>query len=61
MSTALHLTTDEFDRMVHCGAFDHLCRKIELIRGELREMNPAGPRHDDLITYLTYLMNWSVK
>lgn len=57
MSTALRLTMDEFDRMVHCGAFDHLNRKIELIRGELREMNPAGPLHDDLITYLT---NWSV-
>lgn len=57
MSTTLHLTIDEFDRMVLCGAFDHLRRKIELIRGELREMNPAGPLHDDLITYLT---NWSV-
>lgn len=57
MSTGLHLTTDEFDRMVECGAFEHLQRKIELIRGELREMNPAGPVHDGLITYLT---NWSV-
>ena len=57
MSTALHLTAKEFDRMVECGAFDHLNRKIELIRGELREMNPAGPVHDGLITYLT---NWSV-
>jgi len=57
MSTGLHLTSDEFDRMVECGAFDHLNRKIELLRGELREINPAGPLHDDLITYLT---NWSV-
>lgn len=57
MSTALHLTADEFDRMVQRGAFDHLNRKIELIRGELREMNPAGPLHDGLIIYLT---NWSV-
>jgi len=31
------------------GAFDHLNRKIELIYGEIREMNPAGPVHDDLI------------
>ena len=58
MSTGLHLTTDEFDRMVECGAFDHLQRKIELIRGELREMNPAGPLHDGLITYLT---TWSAR
>ena len=43
--------------MVECGAFNHLNRKIELIRGELCEMNPAGPLHDDLITYLN---NWSV-
>ena len=56
MSTALHLTTEEFDRMIECGAFDHLQRKIELIRAELREMNPAGQIHDGLIVYLT---NWS--
>jgi len=56
VSTGLHLTTNEFDRMVQCGAFDHLQRKIELIRGELREMNPAGPLHDDLVMYLN---NWS--
>jgi Uma2 family endonuclease len=43
--------------MVERGAFEHLNRKIELIRGELREMNPAGPLHDGLITYLN---NWSV-
>lgn len=58
MSTGLHLTTEEFDRMVACGAFDHLNRKIELIRGEIREMNPAGPLHDGLITYMT---NWSAR
>ena len=58
MSTELHLTAEEFDRMVECGAFDHLNRKIELIRGELREMNPAGPLHDDLIMYLN---NWSAR
>ncbi|MBP85537.1 MAG: hypothetical protein CMJ64_02285 [Planctomycetaceae bacterium] len=58
MSTGLHLTANEFGRMVECGAFDHLNRKIELIRGELREMNPAGPVHDDLIMYLT---NWSAR
>ena len=53
MSTGLHLKAQEFDRMVERGAFDHLNRKIELIRGELREINPAGRLHDDLITYLT--------
>ena len=56
MSTSLHLSVKEFDRMVACGAFDHLDRKIELIGGELHAMNPAGPLHDDLIQYL---VNWS--
>jgi Uma2 family endonuclease len=58
VSTGLHLTADEFDQMVERGAFDHLNRKIELFRGELREMNPAGPIHDDLISYL---INWSAR
>ena len=58
MRMGLHLTADEYGRMVECGAFDHLHRKIELIRGEIREMNPAGPAHNDYITYLT---NWSVR
>ena len=58
MLTTLHLTVAEYDRMVRRGAFDGLCRKVELIRGELTETNPAGPVHDDLVTYLT---NWSVR
>lgn len=56
MSAGLHLTVQEFEQMVKCGAFDHLNRSVELIHGELREMNPAGPLHDDLVMYLT---NWS--
>ncbi|WP_231603237.1 Uma2 family endonuclease [Neorhodopirellula pilleata] len=53
------LSGTEFDSMVDRGAFDGLePKKIELIRGELRFMSPAGPIHDDLIRYLT---NWSVR
>lgn len=58
MSTSLHLTVEEFDQMVERGAFEHLNRKVELIRGELREKKPEGPLHDDLITYL---INWSAR
>ncbi len=58
MSTTLHLNIDEYNRMVMLGAFDHLNRRIELYRGEIREMNPAGPRHNDLIMYLN---SWSVR
>jgi Uma2 family endonuclease len=58
MISSLHLTLAEYDEMVRRGAFDGIPRKVELIRGELTEMNPAGPIHDDLITYLT---NWSAR
>jgi Uma2 family endonuclease len=58
MITTLHLSLAEYDQMVKVGAFEKISRKIELIRGELTEMNPAGPIHDDLITYLN---NWSVR
>lgn len=44
--------------MVACGAFAAIGRKVELIRGEICEMNPAGPMHYDLIDFLT---NWSVR
>jgi Uma2 family endonuclease len=56
MPTTIHLSLQEYDDMVNAGAFDRFPRKIELIRGELIEMNPAGPIHDDLIAYLT---DWS--
>jgi len=58
MPTTLHLSLAEYDSMVSVGAFDRFPRKVELIRGELIQMNPAGPLHDHLITYLT---NWSVR
>ncbi len=58
MSIASKITGAEFDSMVERGAFDGLGpRKIELIRGELRFSNPAGPIHDDYIEYLT---RWSI-
>jgi Uma2 family endonuclease len=58
MSTALHLNVDEYNRMVTMGAFSHLNRRIELVRGEIREMNPAGPLHNDLVMLLT---DWSYR
>ncbi|MCA9191313.1 MAG: Uma2 family endonuclease [Planctomycetales bacterium] len=59
MSTAVKLTGAEFDAMVERGAFQVVgSKKIELIRGELRFMNPAGPIHDDYIEFLT---RWSTQ
>ena len=57
MSTALRLTLDDFDRMIEQGVFDETRdRRIELINGELREMSPPGPSHEDVIDLLT---DWS--
>jgi Uma2 family endonuclease len=60
MSTSFaKLTGAEFDTMVDRGAFDCIeGKKVELIRGELRFMNPAGPIHDD---YIDFLNRWSVE
>lgn len=57
MSTIAKLTGADFDSMVERGAFDSIePKKVELIRGELRFTNPAGPIHDDLIEFL---QDWS--
>ncbi len=51
------LTGSEFDAMVDRGVLDCVVgKKVELIRGELRFMNPASPIHDDSIDYLS---RWS--
>ena len=57
MTTVAKLRGSDFDSMVERGAFDSLePMKIELIHGELRFMNPAGPVHEGEIEYLTH---WS--
>lgn len=58
MSSIAKLSGNDFDCMVERGAFVDLePLKIELIHGELRFMNPAGPVHEGEIQYL---MEWSV-
>jgi Uma2 family endonuclease len=54
----LHLSLADYDAMIRLGAFDHLNKRIELIRGEIVETNPAGPVHDDFVTYLN---TWSAE
>jgi len=56
MSASLKLTIAEFDRMIERGEFDHSKKRVELIHGELREMSPVGPAHDDIISFLN---RWS--
>lgn len=55
MSTIARLTLGEYDRMIEHGVFDRQ-RRLEFIRGEIREMNPIGPEHEDILDLLT---SWS--
>ena len=59
MSTYPKFSLEEYDRMIELGVFDsHSERRIELIHGELREMTPAGPTHEDAVDFLTC---WSIE
>jgi len=57
MSTIAHLSLAEYDRMIERGVFDHdKRRRLEFIRGEIREMTPIGSRHEEIVDRLT---EWS--
>lgn len=59
MSTAFKFTLDEYDRMIDQEIFDPARnQRTELIYGEVREMTPPGPFHEDVIDILT---RWSTK
>ncbi|HEV2968629.1 MAG TPA: Uma2 family endonuclease [Pirellulales bacterium] len=58
MSTIAKLSVTEYERIVATGVFDGMnARRIELIWGELREMNPIGTEH---ATAVDWLNKWSV-
>ena len=54
MSTSTLLTIEDVDRMIARGEFDgpH-AKRVELIRGELREMSPTGTDHINMVNWLT--------
>jgi Uma2 family endonuclease len=56
MSTTAKFTLREYDRMAESGALDK--RRVELVRGEIREMSPIGPEHEDVVDQLT---DWSTQ
>ena len=57
MSTIAHLTLSEYDRMIAAGEFVPRERnRLELIRGELRNMTPIGAEHEVIVDFLT---EWS--
>lgn len=57
MSTLAHISIEQYDRMVEAGVFSgREKQRIELIHGELRQMNPIGIRHSHVVDQLT---EWS--
>jgi Uma2 family endonuclease len=59
MSTIAKFTVEEYERIVTTGAFDGKNRRrVELIRGEIREMSPIGTNHADIVAWLNV---WSVE
>src|SRR5690349_8781266 len=58
MSTTTKLTLAQYEELVATGYFEGPKKqRIELLRGELREMNPIGPRHCDVVDWLN---EWSI-
>ena len=50
MSTVAHLTLAQYDRMIEAGVFDQRDRqRLEFIEGEIREMAPRGPSHEEIV------------
>ena len=56
MSTTARFSLAEYDRIVDTGALDQ--RRLELIRGEIREMAPIGSPHEHAVDVLT---RWSTR
>jgi Uma2 family endonuclease len=57
MSTALRFTLAEYDRMIEQGVLNGRGDlRTELIYGEIREMSPPGPTHEQVIDRLN---RWS--
>ena len=57
MSTVARLTLSQYDRMIEAGVFEcGAANHVELIRGEIRQMSPIGPEHEEVVDRLT---SWS--
>lgn len=54
MPVPLRFTVDQFDRMVAAGLLpEEEGRRLLLYRGEIQNMTPPNPPHDDVISQLT--------
>jgi Uma2 family endonuclease len=52
------MTVAQFEQLINEGRWEKSRERVELIRGELRIMSPAGPDHDAV---LVYLVEWSAE
>ena len=59
MSTIARLSLEEYDRMIESGVFDKTTRRrLEFIKGEIREMTPIGSMHEVVVDRLN---EWSLR
>ncbi len=59
MSSIARFSLPQYELMVESGAFDgELHQHVELIRGEIRQMNPIGPNHAAIGNLLA---TWSIQ
>jgi len=59
VSTIARLSLAEYDRMIERGVFDQgKRRRLEFIRGEIREMTPIGALHEAVVDRLN---EWSIR
>ena len=59
VSTIARLSLAEYDRMIERGVFDEgKLRRLEFIRGEIREMTPIGSLHEVVVDRLN---EWSIR
>ena len=59
MSTVARLSLSEYDRMIDCGVFDPTKRRrLELIRGEIRQKCEVSPLHEHTADRLN---EWSMR
>jgi len=59
MNTITNLTVTEYDQMIATGLFEPRERhRLELIRGELRNMSPIGSEHEAVVDFLA---EWSIR
>lgn len=59
MSTIARFSVAEYDRMIDRGVFDPRdTRRLELIRGEIRQKCDVGPAHEHVADHL---VEWSIR